>query len=463
VFSLTPRDAPSVYCRDLLNPLGAVVIGMEYRGIPIDRDKCEEVRRDFTARQEKTREELLAWSTGAGLAEPLNWASPRQLVNFFHDTLEMEPSPFCKRGEVRDGKRSTDDRALEWLSGQYPEHRAGLTAVRKLRKEERFAKYAETWLKLAVPHPDGTWRLHPSFGLSNDTDDRAGAKTGRFAVKNPALQQVPSRGADAKLLKAIFAAPPGYRVVCADYSQLEIYILAHLCHRLFGTRGLLDRLAPGMPDMHSATAKYVFGEVLGHEAAHRAPLEAFKENLKYLRDLVKAIRYGLNYGKGDVGFGSTLFDEHGDSLGVKRAAQLVGALFKFDPEIPAYQAWVREYIERFQGIPSLLGRWCPLPNATSWKTGLRNRAWRQALNFPMQAGGQEVTGAGMIAIDNDAELRRYKFRLVLQVHDENIGLVPEEHADHATERVKWLMENAVPLDAPLQVSADHAESWGLAK
>jgi DNA polymerase-1 len=445
--------------------MGQVVVDMEYRGVPIDRDRCADVQRDFAGRAEKTHAELAFWAAGTGRDETPNWNSAPQLVDFFHEHLGMEPSPYQKKGKVRldEGKRSTDDRALEWLAGEYPEHRTGINLIRRLRKEERFERYAATWLDLAVKHPDGTYRLHPSFGLSNDNDDRAGAVTGRLAVKNPALQQVPSRGEDAKLLRAIFCAPKGYRLISADFSQLEVVILAHICYRLFGATGLRDKLQPGQPDLHSLTAKYVFGEVLGDQRARVAPLADFKGPLKWLRDLIKAIRYGLNYGKGAYGFGTTLFDANGNPLGEEKAQTLIDGLLAFDPEIREYQNWVWDFIREFEGIISLLGRWCPLPDANSIKEWLRNRCWRRALNYPMQSGGQEVTAAAMIMIFFDVILRALGFFQIMQIHDEIVGLVPEDNAPKAVERVKWCMENALPLDAPLQVSAQHAERLSEAK
>lgn len=468
MLDLTPRDAPSVYCRDLLDPLGQVVIGMEHRGVPIDRERCSQVQKDFAARAEQTKYELAVWAASTGELDAPNWNSAPQLVAFLHDHLGMKPSPYMKKGLVRDGKVSTDDRALEWLSGEYPEHRKGIDLIRRLRKESRFEHYAATWLDLAVKHPDGTYRLHPSFGLANDNDDRAGAVTGRFAVKNPPLQQVPSRGKDAKLLRAIFVAPPGKRLICADYSQLEIYILAHICHRMFGTDGLLKRLLPGQPDMHSATARFVFGEVLGDDYIAKLPLAKFKgdeadEAGKDARDLIKRVRYGMNYGKEGYGFGNTLFDKKGNPLGEERATAMVEGLKRFDPEIQMYQDWVWRYISEHEGIVSLLGRWCPLPDSNSHKQWQRSRCWRRALNYPMQAGGQEVTAAAMVTIDCDPELRRLGYEMSLQVHDELVGLVPEDNADKAMEVVIWKMCSALPLAAPLKVEAHHAERWSEAK
>jgi len=483
--SLTPRELPSLYDRDLLTPLTSTVIEMERRGVPIDREMTRDLQSTFTKKATGTAEELAVWAADVDYANtknspketgreeweiegPPNWNSHDQMVLFLHTPLglDLPRSPYKKKGKVHfdKGEISTDDRALEWLGTNYPEHRAGLNLVRRLRKETRMAGYAASWLQLALPHPDGTWRLHPSFGLAGDRDDRPGAITGRFAVKNPPLQQVPSRGDDAKLLRAAFVAPPGRRLVVADYSQLEVVILAHICFRLFGATGLRDRMRRGVPDIHSTTAKYVWGDVLRYPEAMAASIEDFASgSTKWMRNNTKWIRYGLNYGKGDVGFGSTLFDPQGNPVGVEMAAKLIKALLDFDPEIREYQAYVRRYIREHGAITSLLGRWIPLPDANSSKIGLANRAYRRALNFPMQSGGQEVTAAAMVAVALDDLLRHYGLEIILQVHDELVCTVPEDKAEAATILLSHVMEHALPLDAELQVSAHHAERWSEAK
>jgi DNA polymerase-1 len=476
VGALTPCRTPAEYHARVTGPLTEVVCAMEREGCPVDVERLRALRSDFAARAGASERTLGDWAEKAAgwpLPDPVNWRSPRQLVLLLHSELglHLPPSPFKKKGAVEladnpddeDGEVCTDDRALEWLGGQHPEYRAALNGIRDLRKWERYRNYAEDWLVKGIAHQDGTYRLHPVFGLAHDGDDRPGAVTGRFAVKNPPLQQVPSRGEGGKLLRGAFVAPPGRRLIVADYAQLEVVILAHLCSRLFGTTGLRDRLTPGAPDVHSATAAYVFGEVLRYPQCRGAVLQDYKGALKWLRDLIKAIRYGLNYGKGPVGFGTTLFDAEGNPLGEKRAQQMIDALLDFDPEIRRYQGFIRQFIEAHRYIPSLLGRVLPLPGATAQRQGERNRAWRRALNYPMQAGGQEVTALAMIAAFRDPELRALGFRLSLQVHDELVGHAPEAHADRATARLAEIMCDALPLDAPLQVSAHHAERWSEAK
>jgi DNA polymerase I len=481
---LSPRD----YSERFLQPLGEAVRAMEYAGVPFDAPAARAALARVEADVAGTTEALRAWCAEVdylGPEVPPNWGSWQQLQYFLYTPLglDLAPALYWKKGrtgwEVTDdgeyqevknwktgegeGEYKTDDVALKWLGDRHPEHRAGLNLIRDLRWQLRVKAYLEKWLFLAVGH-SGWWWLHPSFSLASDRDTRPGAVTGRFACKLPNLQQVPGHGDEYKL-RELFRAPPGWAWVVIDFSQLEIVLLAHICRRLFRTSGLADRMAPGAPDMHSATARFVFGERLGDERLLLLPVDQIKKDPygASQRDLIKPVRYGLNYGKGARGFGDTLFLANGEALGEERAQQVIDALFEFDPEIPLYQDWVRSFIRKHEATYSLYGRKADLPEANAPTKGLRNRAWRRALNYPLQAGGQEVTGRAMIACHRDPVLRRLGCRQVLQVHDEICFLVPETGAPEALERATHLMLTTTPLDAHLAASGGIATSWGEAK
>lgn len=459
------------YLADLdrtLGEMGGVVYRMERRGVPIDLGVCAEIRDRASADAAETHTWLnnyLGAYTGR-LPWNENWAYPEWLKEVVHGPrprgLGIPRSPYWSKGRVKPGECKLDSRAIEWLASTNPEHRDFLNRVRTLRRQERMATYAQTWIDLAIPHPDGTHRLHPAFGMAFDTDTRPGARTGRFGIKNPPLQQVPrDKRKDPYRLRRAFVAPPGYRLVVADYSQLEVVILAHLAATLFGRGLLAGRLAPGQPDLHSATARYVFGDILGEAGIRDVPVEGIKSHPVYgrFRDLIKAVRYGLNYGKGSWGFGNTLFevDDKGEitgpPLGEDRAQGMIDALLAFDPEVREFQDWTRDYITRHHGMPSLAGRWAPFPGAASGDEWVRNRAWRQASNWPMQAGGQEVTAAAMLQLDREG------FNLTLQVHDELHALVPEDRVDAAIPRMKDIMEHAWPLRAYLKAEPKAGANW----
>jgi DNA polymerase I len=471
--------SPVEYQQTILAPVGEVVVGMERAGIPVDLEVLRDIEARMAARATELRKELSCWTPA-----DINWNSWQQLAAWFHNAptedppgLGMDPSPYCKEGEVADDKISTDDRALEWLAGHYPEHRAPITALRQLRQCERMGRYARDWLAKAVPHADGTWRLHPSFGLASDYDTRPGAVTGRFGVKNPPLNQVPrQKSKDPAGMRKAFVAPPGHRLIVVDYSQLEVVILAHLIALLFGEDDpLVSRVRSGA-DIHGPAAKFIFGELGGDPVAAAGVIEMvrneagklvehndFKDKSKpalcAYRDLGKIGIYGKNYGKTIPGFAWSTFLPDGSPLGMAKAELLSTGLDRFYPGVPKYQGHVRSLIKRLAYIMTLFGRWQPLPNAKVQKQSIFNRAWRQALNFPMQGGGQEIMALALIAIANDPELQELGFTLSLVVHDEIVGWAPEAVIERCLAKVEWHMVNAVQLLAPLRAEGKHGPNW----
>lgn len=253
------------YNERLLVPVGAVTLDMERHGVPVDCVALREIEADMAAAGTRLRGELNQWTAG----RDVNWNSWQQLASWLHDAeadggLGLEPSPYWKKGEVAraEGEIKTDDRALEWLAGHNEAHRAPIQTLRKLRQCERMARYARDWLDKCLPHADGSWRLHPSFGLASDHDTRPGAVTGRFGVKNPPLNQVPrDPKKDPAGIRRAFVAPPGRRLVVVDFSQLEVVILGHLCALLFDGK-LAERLR-GSDNLHSLTGRYTWGELGG--------------------------------------------------------------------------------------------------------------------------------------------------------------------------------------------------------
>lgn len=458
------------YQDNLLLPVGEAVLSMERTGIPVDIGELQSIQTRMNAAAEEHREKLLDWTGGV----EINWNSWQQLAAFLHGEepgqLALDPSPYCKKGEVPDDKISTDDRALEWLAGHNPDHREAIQTLRQLRTVVRMARYARDWEAAAVPHPDGTFRLHPSFGLASDHDTRPGAKTGRFGVKNPALNQVPTNTEaagdlgipkDPAKVKRAFVAPPGMKLIVVDYSQLEIVILAHLIAVLFGDNDQLVQRVRAGKDIHGPLARTVFGELGGDPRVAAAADGDFKKDpvLKMLRNLAKAFIYGNNYGKGEKGFATSVFLPTGEVLGAERAKLGVAGMRREFVGTFLYQDFVRDFISREAYIMSLFGRVMPLPNARSPKQGWRNRAWRQALNYPMQGGGQEIMALALIAIMNDPLLRKLGFVLSLVVHDEIVGWAPEANAAEALHRVEEIMVSVVELLAPLKAEGKTGDTW----
>ena len=468
LFASEPRPLnPIEYQSQLLGPAGEVVVEMERTGVVVSLPRLAQIQSEMSELSGQIRDDLMDWTF-----YDINWNSWKQLTEWLHDQgplgLGLAISPFCKKGEVPDDKIATDDRALEWLAGNNPEHRESINKIRKLRQVERMRRYAHDWSLQVITHNDGTTRLHPTFGLASDNDTRPGARTGRFGVKNPALNQVPSNPLhDPAGIKTAFVAPPGCRLIVADYSQLEVVINGHIITNLFGPDDpLVQRLLSG-EDIHGPAARFIFGELAGDREVAQAPTPWFKDkskpHLKELRDLGKVGIYGKNYGKGVNGFAWSTFLRNGEPLGLDRAALLCQGLDRFYPGIPKYQQFIREFIQRYKYIITLFGRWFPLPDAKSPKIGERNRAWRQALNFPMQGGGQEIMMMALIMAFMDPELRALGFVLSLVVHDEIVGWCPEANAERATARLVEIMTQCVRLMCPLRCEAHHDVNWKLAK
>lgn len=448
---------PAEY-HDRIQDLGRVVYGMERVGVPIDLEVCREIEKQAGADEVASLARLdeLA-GTLAGRTET-NWAYWKWLAGFLHGDrpggLGMPASPYCKKGKVKPDKVATDDRALEWLAQQNPEHRPLFKLLQDWRRQRRMKVYARSWIDLAIWHDDGTHRLHPSYGMASDADERVGAKTGRFGIKSPPLQQVPrDKRKDPYGLRRAFVAPRGKKLLVADQSQLELVVLAHICHRLFGATDLRDALLPGAPDLHSATALFVFGSVLGQADIAAAKVEDIKRDFAWKRDAIKAIRYGLNYRKGAWGFGSTLFDENGDAIGEETAQTMIDALLEMHPEIGQFHAWTDNYIAEHRGMHSLMGRWGPFPDGAAREEWKRKRAQRQASNWPMQAGAQEIMMMSMIS------LHQRGFVQTLQIHDEIHALVDEDKAESAAKVMQETMERTVELDAPLRAEPSAGDSW----
>lgn len=472
----------SEYQRNLLAPVGIVTNAMERTGVPISPERLRAIEADMDAKAVVLRKDLKAWC-----GRDINWNSWQQLAHWMHDDvvdggLGMAPSPYCKKGEVPDDKISTDDRALEWLAGHNPKERPGIQTLRSLRTHERMARYARSWLAVAISHPDGTARLHPSFGLASDRDNRPGAKTGRFGVKNPALNQVPTRTdsvgelgvpKDPAYIRRAFVAPEGKKLIVVDYSQLEIVLLAHCIAHLFGPDDPMVKLVRAGRDIHGPLAREAFGELAGDPRVANAVIEMREKDgklkeynefkidheLKLLRDLAKAGIYGKNYGKGKRGFANSVFLPDGTPLGDDRAEQLTDGLDAMFPGTNLFQGFIREFIEKHGLIISPYGRWMPLPDARSQQRGLRNRAWRQALNYPMQAGGQEIMALALIAIHAHPRLKELGYEVLMVIHDEILGMAPEKNAVEALEIVEYIMVNVVALLAPLKAEGACGDNW----
>jgi DNA polymerase-1 len=452
-----------------MDELERCIIDMERNGFALDVEYCKSAAQKARVEENVCLTELaklleiLKWS-----GPEVNWASPAQLVRLFHDHLKLPPSPIWKKGRVKvdAGERKTDEAALGWLRERASGPVANLLdELVRLRRIRGAIKYLEKLPGYVAP--DGL--VHAVSGPSMDTDDRAGTITWRLASKNPEIMQIPSDPKkDWFRIRRAFVAPKGYKLLVADETALEVVILGHLLIRLFDDHQLADMAAPGAPDIHSVNARLVFGKYLDWSRHGRNvkdfPLEAFKSadypELVQLRQDIKAVWYGLMYGKSAYGFATSLRDANGQPIGETAAQRIIDALFEAVPGVPKYQNYVLSYIKEHHGIPGLGGAWCDLSELTKsgdeWRI---RRAHRIAQNYPMQEGGARVIGHAMVEISRDATLTQAGLLVERQIHDELDFRFPEG-ADESVLKVG--IERAMtsyPLESTLSVKMGVGYTW----
>jgi DNA polymerase-1 len=260
----------------------------------------------------------------------------------------------------------------------------------------------------------------------------------------------------------------------ADYSQLELYVLAHFLRELFGDDGLARALEAG--DVHSEVAKMAWPELQKFPGKLDVDLGTPAWAAKKRSD-VKSVVYGLNYGKTARGLGIQIKDEDGRAIGTERAQELLDTVCDALGVKP-YQEYIQAYAIKHGGVHTLLGRWRPLPGAQSDDEYERSSSLRQALNTPIQGSAADIVTAAMLRLNTDplrelqaanwfhSELAILGTRLLLQVHDELVFEVPMQHAERARELVQWGMEHPFKegfLKVPLKVEAKVCDNWAEGK
>lgn len=426
---------------ELWRPLSPVLFAMERQGFPVDIAQLASA--EALARADLAR----SLGTLQSLVPGLNPRSGDQ-INRWLRSQGVAPSPVTKKGPAFE-KESTDGAALEYMadhaSADKPEVARVLRLVLEIRKQYSGVKYCSKLQYHAYPHADVP-RVHCSL--------KRAAATGRLGASGPELQQIPKDARkDPYGVRSAFIATPGYSLVVVDQSQLEMRILAHYLLTLFRDGSLATDLAAA--DCHSANALRVFGPlrpylsgVLPEQVKTHPDIR-----VRQSRDDIKAVIYGMNYGKGEVGLGSTLRDEHGEPIGRQNARKVMDGIFKLYPGLSRYHSHIRALLRRDGGIGTLLGRFRRLPDPRS------NRAFRQGINTPMQGGGADIMDLAMLNVSKNRDLALMGYRMLVPVHDEIVGEVPEKHGEEAGATVKELFESAYKLEVPLVASVGVVDRW----
>lgn len=411
---------------------------------------------------------LRLWS-----GQDINWNSWVQLQPFLYNTGTTEVgaakvrihgkgfpvSPICGTlkavRKTPRGKRPTDQAAIDWLSKNVKEERdrRGLQTLLAYRK----AVKGKQFLSKLPTYRDNHARIHTVLGPETDT--------GRCSSRKPALQQIPLD--DKYGVRRAFRADDGYSLVVADYSQLEMYVLAHYLITLFDDYSLKDEIEAG--DVHTSTALLMWPH--SRAVYEKDPDGEFKS--KY-RTTAKTINYSIGYGKTAYGLGAQILDETGKGIGTEAAERLLQLYFEAKPGILKFRNWIHSFAKKHGRVPSLLGRPRPIPEAQSNDKWQVARALRQAGNSPMQAGGADIVTSAMLRLNPEPEpdlirygwynetLNKYNAKFLLQIHDELIFECKTEYAEKVCAEVKKMMEDPFPkfkLKIPLKVEATVCKRW----
>ena len=393
-------------------PLVPVLVRMERKGVLIDASALGAQSKVITARLAELEKDAFELA-----GEEFNLASPKQLQAILFEKLQL---PIIKK--TPSGAASTNEEVLEELAINH--------ALPKLLLEHRsLAKLKSTYTdKLPLMINPRTQRVHTSY-------HQAVTATGRLSSRDPNLQNIPVRTEEGRRIRQAFIARKGYKVVAADYSQIELRIMAHLSQ----DKGLLTAFAEGK-DIHKATAAEVFG----------IPLDEVTSNQ---RRSAKAINFGLIYGMSAFGLARQLGIPRGE------AQRYMDLYFERYPGVLQYMESTRLKASEQGYVETLDGRRLYLADIKSSNGMRRKAAEREAINAPMQGTAADIIKKAMIAVDHWIQTKKPNVDMLMQVHDELVFEVKESEVDQVKEEIRALMEQSMKLDVPLQVDVGVGDNW----
>ena len=409
---LDQEPALATLYRGLEIPLVSVLSRIERNGALVCRDR-------LAAHSQELGERILALESQAHelAGGPFNLGSPKQLGEILFNQLEL---PVLRK--TPKGAPSTAEDVLAELALDYP-----LPAV--LMEYRGLSKLKSTYTdKLPEMIDPRTGRVHTSY-------HQAVTATGRLSSSDPNLQNIPIRTEEGRRIRQAFIAAPGHQIVAADYSQIELRIMAHLSQ----DAGLLTAFAEGL-DVHSATAAEVFG--VGIDAVSGDQ-----------RRKAKAINFGLIYGMSAFGLGKQL------GIGRNEAQEYIDLYFARYPGVADYMARTRESAHQTGYVETLRGRRLYLPEINARNRQRQQAAERTAINAPMQGTAADIIKMAMLAVDAWLTDSKINARLIMQVHDELVFEVESGAVEELSETVSQLMSGVGVLDVPLLVEAGTGDNW----
>lgn len=397
---------------EIERPLIPVLSRIERRGVLIDAEMLASQSSEIEQRLNEIESQA---HDVAG--EVFNIGSPKQIQHILFDKLGLPV-----KAKTPKGQPSTAEAVLAELADDYP--------LPKLILEHRgLSKLKSTYTdKLPLEIAPSTGRIHTSY-------HQAVAATGRLSSSDPNLQNIPIRSAEGRRIRQAFIAPPGRILIAADYSQIELRIMAHLS----GDERLLEAFQKGA-DVHRATAAEIFGTNLAKVSDDQ-------------RRAAKAVNFGLIYGMSAFGLGRQLGIDRGS------AQEYVDLYFSRYPGVRVFMDETKEGARERGYVETVFGRRLYLPEITARNAQRRQYAERTAINAPMQGTAADIIKRAMIDVDRWIEESQAPATLIMQVHDELVLEVDADTADAVAEQVGGLMENAAELAIPLVVDVGRGLNW----
>jgi DNA polymerase-1 len=397
---------------ELEQPLVGVLTRMEATGVLVDAELLAELSIEFAEKMTKLETEA-----HEVVGHSFNLSSPKQLQQVLFEELDL---PIIRK--TPKGQPSTAEDVLAELAPDYPLPQLILN-FRSLSKLK--STYTD---KLPTQISTRTGRIHTSY-------HQAVAATGRLSSSDPNLQNIPIRTDEGRRIRQTFVAPEGYSLVAADYSQIELRIMAHIS----GDEGLLAAFADDL-DIHQATAAEVFGIAANEVSADQ-------------RRSAKAINFGLIYGMSAFGLARQL------GIGRSSAQAYVDLYFQRYPGVKAYMDRTREQARELGYVETVFGRRLHLPEINDRNAQRRQYAERSAINAPMQGTAADIIKRAMLSVDDWVQSNAADARLIMQVHDELVLEVRNEFVEEVRIAVIELMGSAAELKVPLKVAAGIGVNW----
>ena len=396
---------------DIEMPLIYVLADIEEAGIKVDTKRLEELSKELERELDALQSKIYSLA-----GEEFNINSPKQLGRILFEVLKLKPGKKTKTGF------STNVDVLEELAKSHdlPAEILNYRTYYKLK-----TTYVDALPKLI---DNKTGRIHTSF-------NQTVTATGRLSSSDPNMQNIPIRGEWGPRIREVFIAEKGYVLISADYSQIELRILAHLCE----DEGLIEAFRKNV-DIHTRTASEIFGIPPGEVTSDQ-------------RRVAKTVNFGVIYGISPFGLSEAL------DISPKEASVIIDHYFERHRGVRDYMDVTLQGARSRGYVKTLLGRKRPIPEIHSSNSNIRMQAERMAINAPVQGTAADLIKIAMISIWKRLKESRLKTKMILQIHDELLFEVPEDEVDTASKIIREEMEGALSLSVPLHVEVGHGINW----